>query len=343
MIALSMQSNRPRDLALVEVAVPEPGPHQLRLKVHAVGICGSDVSAALAKPNFDWVQRPLILGHELSGEIDAAGSAVEGWDLGQSVSALSVQGCLRCGYCLAGNTQQCRERTVLGLSAAGAMADYCVVAADQVVAVRHGLSHLYGALIEPLAVASRCVQRACEVGNGDTVVVSGCGIIGLLCALVSRGCGADVTITGIAEDEEVRLAKARELGFSTMVVSNVAPLASQLVAPVDVVIEASGAPGALSAAPDALKAGGLIGVVATYPVDVHLSATDLVRAEQQMHTSFGSTRDDYGQAMDHLAAGLIPVEDLVETFPLDQAIAAFDASIEKRTPKAILIPQSQQI
>ena len=339
MMAFSMQSNRPRDLALVEVPVPEPEPHQLRLRVHAVGVCGSDVSAALAKPNFDWVERPLILGHELSGEVDAIGSAVGGWDLGQRVSALSVQGCLQCGYCLAGNTQQCRERTILGLSTTGAMADYCVVTADQVVPLRPGLSHIYGALVEPLAVASRCVHRACQVADGDTVVVSGCGIIGLLCALVSRGCGADVTITGIEDDADVRLAKARELDFATLVVSEQAPLASQLADLADVLVEASGAPGALAAAPDALKPGGLVGVVATYPADVPLSATDLVRAEQRMHTSFGSTREDYEQAMDHLIAGVIPVTDLIETFPLNQATTAFDASIDKRTPKAVLIPQ----
>ena len=71
---------------------------------------------------------------------------------------------------------------------------------------------------------------------------------------------------------------------------------------------------------------------------VSLPATDLVRREQRMHTSFGSTREDYGQAMAHLAAGDIPVEQLVETFPLGEALAAFDASISKATTKAILIP-----
>ena len=181
--------------SLVEAPLPEPGPGQLRLAVRAAGICGSDVSAAQAKPNFDWVPRPLILGHEFSGVVDAAGAGVKGWEAGQRASALSVQGCGRCGRCRAGDTQQCPDRAIMGLSMPGAMAEYCLVDAAFAVPLRDGLSHLEGALIEPLAVACRCVRRGCGAGAGDRVVVSGCGIIGLLCALAARACGAEVTVT----------------------------------------------------------------------------------------------------------------------------------------------------
>ena len=333
-----MRSHKAGDLALVEAPLPEPGPGQLRLAVHAVGICGSDVSAALAKPNFDWVPRPLVLGHEFSGVVDASGTGVMEWERGQRVSALSVQGCGRCPPCRAGNTQQCPDRSILGLSMPGAMAEYCLVDAAFAVPLRDGLSHLEGALIEPLAVACRCVRKGCEATAGDRVVVSGCGIIGLLCALVARACGAEVTVTGIAADAEVRLRKARDLCMATVVVSEAEPLARQVPEPVDILIEASGAPGALAAASEAVRPGGLIGVVATYPGSVPLPATDLVRREQRLHTSFGSTREDYEQAMDHLAGGDIPVEQLIETFPLGEALAAFEASIAKTTTKAVLIP-----
>ena len=260
------------------------------------------------------------------------------WEAGQRVSALSVQGCGRCRPCRAGNTQQCPDRAILGLSMPGAMAEYCLVDAAFAVPLRDGLSHLEGALVEPLAVACRCVRQGCEAAAGDTVVVSGCGIIGLLCALVARACGAEVTVTGIGADAEVRLRKARDLGMATVVVSEAEPLARQVPEPVDILIEASGAPGALAAASEAVRPGGLIGVVATYPGPVPLPATDLVRREQRLHTSFGSTREDYEQAMAHLAAGDIPVEQLVETFPLGEALAAFEASIAKTTTKAVLIP-----
>jgi len=338
MKALSMQSNTPRDIAVIQAPIPEPAPHELRLKVHAVGICGSDVSTALAKPNFDWVARPLILGHEFSAEIDAVGKETTGWKLGEKVCALSVQGCGHCIQCNTGNTQQCPNRTILGLSTAGAMADYCTVDAAHVVPLHDNLSHIDGALIEPLAVASRCVQRACEVTSGQTVAVSGCGIIGLLCALVAKAKGANVTISGIAADAEVRLKKARSIGLETVVVDNTGTLATQLDNEVDILIEASGSPSALEAAHETVKPGGLIGVVATYPTTVGLPATDLVRREQRLHTSFGSTLADYERAMEHLTDGDIPVKQLVETFPLDKAVSAFEASITKATPKAVVLP-----
>ena len=338
MIALSMQSDTARDLALVEVPMPEPGTDEVRIEVAAAGICGSDVSAALAKPNFDWVRRPRILGHELSGVVDAAGAAVRGLEPGSRVTAVSVQGCGGCSYCRAGHTQLCGERTILGMSSDGAMASYCVVKAEHVVPLDEGLSHLQGALVEPLAVSARCMYNCCEVRAGDRVVVSGCGIIGLLCALVARARGAEVAITGIDADREVRLQMARALGFTTIVVSDHTPLVAQLAAPADILVEASGAPGALAAAPAAVARCGLIGVVATYPSEVAISATDLVRCEQRLHTSFGSTKADYRTAMAHLAAGDIPVDQLVETFPLTEALAALDASIEKRTPKAVIVP-----
>ena len=138
----------------------------------------------------------------------------------------------------------------------GAMAEYCLVDAAFAVPLRDGLSHLEGALIEPLAVACRCVRQGCGAAAGDRVVVSGCGIIGLLCALAARACGAEVTVTGVAADAGVRLRKARELGLETIVVGEEAPLASQLPEPADILIEASGAPGALAAASEAVRPGG---------------------------------------------------------------------------------------
>ena len=101
--------------------------------------------------------------------------------------------------------------------------------------------------------------------------------------------------------------------------------------------------GALAAASEAVRPGGLIGVVATYPGPVPLPATDLVRREQRLHTSFGSTREDYEQALDHLAGGDIPVDQLIETFPLGEALAAFEASIAKGTTKAVSFPEPRGV
>lgn len=116
MKAVCLQSREPRDVAVIEAPVPKPGPGQLRLKVEAVGICGSDVSAVMAKANFDWVERPRILGHEFAAIVEKVGDGVEGFAEGQQVCALAVQGCGSCENCRKGNTKICRDRRILGFN-----------------------------------------------------------------------------------------------------------------------------------------------------------------------------------------------------------------------------------
>lgn len=338
MRAVCLQSNLPKDLALIDVAVPEPGPGEIRLKVAAVGICGSDVSAALGKPNFNFVQRPRILGHEFSATIDVWGADVVGWERGQPVCALAIHSCHACDNCRSGNTQICRDRRILGFHMSGAMADFVCVDQRYVMPLRYDLSFRQGALVEPLAVASRCVLKMCEIQPGHDVVVSGCGIIGLLCALLARAAGGNVIVTGAAVDENVRLAKARELGFQTIVVSESQPLAQQLLAPVDRFIEASGAPPALASAGESVKWGGLIAIIATYGARIDWPATEIVRGEQRIHTCMAAAWDDFENAQKHLRDGVIPVDDLVETFSLADALGAFEASFDKTTPKAVMEP-----
>ena len=337
MRAVSLQSNKPKDLALIDVPLPEPGPCEIRLKVESVGICGSDVSAALGKPNFDFVKRPRILGHEFAATIDSWGDSVTGWEKGQPVCALAIHSCHSCDNCRAGNTQICRERQILGFHMSGAMADYVCVDQRYAMPLRYDLGFREGAIVEPLAVASRCVLKKCEIQPGHEVIVSGPGIIGLLCALLARAAGGNVTITGAEWDEAVRLKKARDLGFSTLVVSEDNPL-SQQISPVDRFIEASGAPPALAAAGECVKWGGLIGVIATYGSRIDWPATEIVRGEQRIHTCMAAAWDDFQYAMKHLRDGVIPVDELVEEFSLKEAMRAFEASFEKTTPKAVMIP-----
>ncbi len=338
MKAVCLQSKEPKDVAVIEAEVPEPAPGQLRLKVAAVGICGSDVSAVMAKANFDWVARPRVLGHEFAAIVDAVGPGVEGFTEGQEVCALAVQGCGRCANCRAGNTNRCRDRKILGFHMEGAMAEYVVVAARFVMPILYDLTPVEAALIEPLSVASRCILRATEIEPGMEVIVSGCGIIGMLCALMARASGGRVTVTGVEADAAVRLGKARKLGFETVVVSGTNPLSAQIAEPADRLIEASGAPGALALAGEAVKWGGLISVVATYGSRIDWPATEIVRGEQKVHGTMASAWEDFQNAMRHLRDGVIPVEALVEEFSLGDAVEAFDASIEKRTSKAIMRP-----
>ncbi len=338
MKAVCLRSKTPRDIAVIEAPVPEPAPGEMRLKVEAVGICGSDVSTVLAKPNFDWVERPRIIGHEFVATVDALGDGVSGFSKGQKVCALAVRGCGSCSACRVGHTNRCRDRKILGFHREGAMADFVVAEADRVMPLREGLGFVEGALIEPLSVASRCVLRNTGIEPGMAVVVSGCGIIGMLCALLARASGANVIVTGTEADEGTRLKAARDLGFETIVVGEGNPLAKQLRAPVDRLIEASGAPPALAMAGESVAWGGVISVVATYGSRIDWPATEIVRGEQRVQGTMASTWEDFQNAMGHLADGVVPVGALVREFPLEEAVAAFEGSIDKSVMKAVMVP-----
>ncbi|MEM7392378.1 MAG: alcohol dehydrogenase catalytic domain-containing protein [Verrucomicrobiota bacterium] len=336
MPAVCLMSNEAEDIRVIEAPVPEPGPGQVLLKPLKAGICGSDISAYLAKPHFNHVIRPRILGHEFCAEIADLGPGVTGFEVGQRVCPIAVQSCGECEACRRGNTQQCRDRRIIGFHFDGGMAGYCVCRTEWLMPIRYGLSDTEAALIEPLSVSSRCVVRNCDIKPGQSVIVSGPGIIGMFCALVARALGGQVTVTGAEADAAVRLKTAADLGFDTLTVSDANPLHEQLEEPVDCLIEASGDPNAVALAGKSVKWGGEISLVATYSRSTTFNPTDYVRAEQQIRTTMASTWGDFERAQKHLRDRIVPVETLVREYPLDEAVEAFADSRDKATAKAVL-------
>jgi L-iditol 2-dehydrogenase len=166
--------SRPGDLAAVEVPEPAPDRHEVRIRVNAVGICGTDfhIFQGLANYNLDAHRRPIaletqpqILGHEFCGTIEALGPEVERWRVGQRVVVDQVRACLSdrrnpvCEFCESGDSHQCeygREYGITGLP--GAFAEALTVPEANLVAVPDRLSPVAAALVEPLG----CVLHACD-------------------------------------------------------------------------------------------------------------------------------------------------------------------------------------
>jgi threonine dehydrogenase-like Zn-dependent dehydrogenase len=174
-----------------------------------------------------------------------------------------------------------------------------------------------------------------------------------LTAEVARAAGARVAVTGLARDRDVRLALARERGFPTLVVSGDAPLHRQLAGgvrdadgrpfgdayedgAVDVLLECSGAPAALAAAPLAVRSEGAICAIATYPETVPFEATAFVRAGQSMTGVMGSCKGDFEKAQALLADGVFPVEAYVRVYPFRDALRAMADCMTARAAKAVL-------
>ncbi|MGA0867694.1 MAG: zinc-dependent alcohol dehydrogenase [Planctomycetota bacterium] len=347
-----------RNIAVETVEVGDPGPGEFLVEPLYVGVCGSDNSACLGKPNFSWVERPRTIGHECSARIVAFGEGAEGFGglkIGDVVTPIPQRGCgdPRCRGCRRGRWNYCPRKRILGFHRDGALAERMVLEADRCVPLRAGLTPLQGAIVEPLSVVAQGLLRKATVRPGMDVVVTGCGIMGLMAAELAKAAGARVAITGIERDRDVRLKLAAERGFTPIVVSADEPLHEKLRSGVealdgtrfgsdfdnglvDMLVECSGAPPALGSAGLSVQPEGTICVIATYPGNPSFEATSFTRTGQTMVGVMGSSREDFENAQLLIERGIFPADPYAQIYPFTSLMDAMDDSIAARTTKAIL-------
>ena len=323
-------------LHLVKVATPEPGPGEVLLRVAACGICGSDLHAYREDPGYEFVAAPVTLGHEYAGWVSRVGPDVSAWTVGDPACAMGVQACCTCPVCRQGAEHLCQQRRVQGLHYDGGMAGYVRVDARHLVPLPPGLDPVIAALAEPLSIALHCVYDRTEILPGELVLVTGPGIIGILCALAARLRGARVILAGTEADRPVRLRIAAELRLETVAANQ----PGELILPdrADHLIEASGSADLLAGAFSLVRRGGSITLVGLYARPVTWFMTMAVREELTVKGSYGSTYGNYLQAISLLAAGRIPAGPLTVHYPLTDGVRAFTDALERRVLKPILIP-----
>ena len=200
-----------------DVPVPEFGPDEVLVAVKACGICGSDVhgmdgSTGRRRP-------PIIMGHEAAGVIAKAGGAVTGWKPGDRVTFDSTIYCGQCDFCHAGRINLCSNRRVLGVSCDeyrqdGAFAEFVAVPARIIYRLPDALSFEHAALVEPLSIALHAT-RVAQSSRGQTAVVIGAGIIGLMLVQALRAAACEqIIVVDVAPE---RLAMAAQLGATATI------------------------------------------------------------------------------------------------------------------------------
>lgn len=184
---------------------PEPAvcPGTVKIHVRACGICGSDIPRALGTAAHFY---PVVLGHEFSGEIAETGEGVTDFHIGDQVVCASLIPCYRCPDCLRGQFSLCKHYTFIGSRIQGAMADYVVVPAENVIRLKGTGTFEEAALIEPASVALHGVLKS-DFHGGKNVAIVGAGTIGIFVAQWTALLGAKKVVCLDVDDDRLALAK----------------------------------------------------------------------------------------------------------------------------------------
>ncbi|MGC2777046.1 MAG: L-idonate 5-dehydrogenase [Bradyrhizobium sp.] len=325
----------PRDLRIDSFPDPAPGPGEVRVKIEAGGICGSDLHY-YHHGGFGTVRikQPMALGHEIAGVVAAVGDGVAGLAEGTRVAVNPSLPCGRCSYCREGLRSQCLDMRFMGSAmrdphVQGGFREFVTVDASQAVPIAPSLSLGEAAMAEPLSV---CLHAAHQAGSllGKRVLVTGCGPIGALSILVARyGGAAEIVATDIAD---APLAVARSLGASDALNVGAEPSALDPwragKGTFDVLFEASGNQAALRGALDVIRPGGVI-VQLGLGGEMTLPLNTLVTKELQLRGTFRFDRE-FELAVRLMGEGLLDVKPLISaTLPFEEAIAAFELASDR--------------
>ncbi|MGO4890550.1 alcohol dehydrogenase catalytic domain-containing protein [Anaerobacillus sp. MEB173] len=201
-------------VCLEEIEEPAAKAHEIKVKVHAAGICGTDLH--IIHDEYP-CNAPVVMGHEYSGVVVEVGEEVDRFKVGNRVVSLTaVETCGACTYCNQGLLMLCNERKSIGSGVDGAFAEYIVIPEKAAYKIPESVTLDEAALTEPLACAVRCIMERGRVDAGEFVFVSGPGTIGLLALQVAKANGANVVVVGTSRDEK-RLDLALELGAMAVV------------------------------------------------------------------------------------------------------------------------------
>lgn len=337
----------PGDVRVDDVAVPEAGPEELRVKVDACAVCGTDwKSFQHGNPR---IKAPLTMGHEFTGVIDTVGSRVSGFAAGERVVMATSVSCGQCRYCREGWRNLCVDLAPMGFSYPGGMAEYVVIPAraienGHVVKVPPGVPAEQAALAEPISCAVNSV-RQCQLRRGDVVVVVGAGPLGLMNACVARGLGAGKII--LAEVNAVRLAQAVQFGCDLLV----NPAEEDLVACVRRETAGLGADVAIVAAPaippqemalDLVRKRGTVCLFASLPVGqstLQLDSRKIHYGELRVIGTSDSTAEHVREAVQLMASGAIPTAKLAtHVLPLDGIFRAYELMASGEALRVVLQP-----
>jgi L-iditol 2-dehydrogenase len=327
-----------------DVPEPRPGPGEVKIRVAACGVCGTDIH--VRQDSFPYWP-PVILGHEFTGTVVELGPECRYAKLGDRVVAEPhTRACGYCYLCRTGNIQICPEKRSPGWGMNGGMAEFICYPEKLLHKIPESMTWDQAAVVEPTAnIVTDLVERTSLVA-GDFVVVQGPGPIGLLAAMVARAAGAsEVAIIGTPGDVDLRLRKAAELGFGKLInigekdpVEAVRTLTGGRGA--DIVVECSGSPRAIPITVELVRKRGKICVIGLtggrkVELDWDKFAFKVVDVIFNLSTAYTS----WDRSISLIASGKVPAQEVItHREPLENWEKVFDDIENLRALKGLMMP-----
>lgn len=324
----------PGDVRIEDAPEPEAGPGEVKIRVRACSMCGTDVK--ISTSGHLRIRPPRVMGHEIAGEVVGVGEGVEGWGAGDRVQVIAAIPCGTCDWCRAGIMTICPNQVSMGYDFDGGFAPYMIVpaavlAVDGLNRIPENVSFAEASVAEPFACAINA-QELADTHDGDTVVVVGSGPIGCLHVRLARARGAAKVLL-------VELSRER-LDLAADLVKPDAAICSAEVDAVQAVLDATGGRGAdvviTAAASGAAQEQALLMVAPRgrisffggLPKDkptITLDSNVVHYKELTIVGANGSSPEHNRQALAHIADGSVPVLDLItHRLPLDQVLDGID-------------------
>ena len=281
-------------LEVADLPKPVAGPGEVLVQVAACGICGSDVhgydgSSGRRIP-------PLVMGHEAAGVIAEVGEGVSRFGIGDRVTFDSTVYCGVCDYCLHGQVNLCDDRQVVGVSTpdfrrAGAFAEFVTVPERIVYPLPDELSFAEAAMLEAVSVALHAVAVS-DIKGGETALVIGAGMIGLLTLQAARVAGCSRIL--VADVDTTRLNLAKEAGADMTILASGSDMVGEVLRQtngrgVDLVLEAVGRDETVSAAVDTVRKGGTVTLIGNITPQVALPLQKVVSRQIRLQGSCASS------------------------------------------------------
>jgi len=314
----AIEVSRPGEFSEVQKPLLDPGPNQVRIRVEACGVCHSDSGTVEGLFPIDW---PRVPGHEVVGRIDALGSGVQGWAVGQRVGVGFLGGsCGYCEFCRNGDLVNCRNQEFTGIHHDGGYAEVMIAKASGLMSIPDDLSSADAAPLLCAGITTFNALRNAPAKAGDLVAVLGIGGLGHLGVQYARHMGFEVAAiargAGTAE-------LAKKLGahhYIDWAATDPAAALQALGGAKVILITASGGK-TVAATFKGLRAGGVSINVGVGPEPIEITSLDLIFGERKVAGAL-TGNPATGDATLRFSA-LTGVSAMIETVPLQEAPAAY--------------------